>query len=465
MEYIWKPQPKQAIFMSSPEYEVFYGGAAGGGKSDALVCEALRQIDHPSYKAIIFRKTFPQLEDLIWKTKNYYPKVCPKAKYNKTQHVWQFPSGALIYFGSMPHQDSYEEYQGKSYSFIGFDELTHFSEKEYRYLMSRNRADAKGLRVYIRATGNPGGIGHGWVKERFITAMPPNTTFTYRDTVVGKNGEKIEIVRTRKFVPSSVFDNKALLSNDPNYIANLGSLPEAEKRALLYGEWDSFSGQVFTEWRNNPEGYKTHQFSHVIEPFEIPKSWTRYRAYDFGFTKPFAMYWAAVSPDGVIYLYRELYGCTKTPNEGIKKEGGEQAQMVREIEDEFERGNEIYGVADPAIWDESRGKEGCVVDAFARQGIYFEKGKNARISGKMQFHNRLRFDEKGNAMFYVFNTCKHFIRTVPNLVYSQIHVEDIDTNGEDHAYDAVRYLFMAKPIAPKQILPPIYSPKNPLDKF
>ncbi len=449
--------------MSRPEYEVFYGGAAGGGKSDALVIEALRQVHLPFYKAIIFRKTFPQLEDLIWKSKKYYPMAFPKAKYNNQRHVWTFPSGAQIFFGSMPHRDSFQDYQGKSYVFIGFDELTHFTEQEYTYLMSRNRSDGPGADVYIRATGNPGGIGHGWVKERFITRMPPNTTYKYTSSIEGVGGKQIEVTRTRRFVPSSVFDNKILLENDPNYIANLANLPEAQKKALLYGDWDSFSGQVFTEWRNDPEGYKNHRWSHVIEPFEIPDSWTRYRAYDFGYQKPFAIIWAAVSPDGVIYIYRELYGCTKTPNEGIRWEAKKQAEKVLEIENALEYGRDVFGVADPSIWDESRGKDGIVAEAFRRCGIYFEKGKNARLSGKMEFHRRLRFDESGKCGVYVFNTCESVIRTIPNLVYSKVNIEDVDTECEDHIYDAIRYLFMERPIAGREEKPIIYRPKSPFE--
>lgn len=448
--------------MSRPEYEVFYGGAAGGGKSDALVCEALRQVHIPYYKGLILRKTFPQLEDLILKSKRYYPLAVPKAKYNEARHVWTFPSGAKIYFGSMPNKTSFLNYQGKSYAFIGFDELTHFTEEEYTYLISRNRADGPGERVYIRSTGNPGGVGHGWVKARFITAMPPNSTYRYKDSVITPDGQTIQAIRTRRFVPSSVFDNKILLDNDPNYIASLASLPERKKKALLYGDWDCFDGQVFMEWRNNPDGYKTHEWTHVIEPFAIPKHWTRYRAYDFGYSKPFAMLWCAVSPDGVIYLYRELYGCTGVPNEGVRWEAEKQAEKVREIETAFEAGNEIFGVADPAIWDESRGKYGSVVEIFNSKGIYFEKGNNARLSGKMQVHNRLKFDQNGRAMFYVFNTCESFIRTFPNLVYSKTNIEDIDTTQEDHEYDALRYLFMERPIAPQQPLKPIYRPLNPL---
>ncbi len=167
---IWKPQPRQAAFLARGEYEALYGGAAGGGKSDALIAEALRQVHIPHYRAIIFRKTFPECRQLIDRSLAVYAAAYPKAKYNASQHVWVFPSGAKIYFGSMQHDSDKIKYQGQQYDFIGFDELTHFTWDEYSYLFSRNRPSGKGTRVYIRATTNPGGIGHGWVKERFITA-------------------------------------------------------------------------------------------------------------------------------------------------------------------------------------------------------------------------------------------------------------------------------------------------------
>lgn len=447
---IWKPQPKQAEFMCRNEYEVLYGGAAGGGKSDAIVIEALRQVGNPNYRGIIFRKTFPQCRELIIKSQRYYKAAYPRAKYNGSEHYWSFPSGARIYFGSMPNSTSYLNYQGLSFSYIAFDELTHFTLDEYQYLLSRNRADGEGLRVYVRATANPGGIGHGWVKDRFITAAPAGEVIKAKETISDNEGNPIEVERTRVFIQSSVFDNKELMRNDPNYIANLAMLPEAQRNALLYGDWDSYEGQVFTEWTNNPAGYETRLRTHVINPFKIPSNWRRFRTLDWGFSKPYAVQWWAIDFDGRLYLYRQLYGCKdKEPNTGLKQDPTAVARKIRDIENQLEKGNSIYGIADPAIWDESHGRDGTIITLFEKEGVFFSKGKHDRLSGKMQVHYRFAFDEMGKPMAYVFNTCKHFIRTIPNLVYDLHNVEDINTMQEDHDYDAMRYLFMENPIAPK----------------
>jgi hypothetical protein len=434
--------------MSRGEKEALYGGAAGGGKSDALLAEALRQVHVPHYRALILRKTYPQLSALIDRSRELYTAAFPKAKYNETKHVWRFESGAKIIFGSLQHLKDRYNYQGQAYDFIGFDELTHFLWDEYSYLFSRNRPTGSGTRVYIRATANPGGIGHGWVKERFITAGKPRETIWTKVKYSKPNGDEGVQWHSRVFIPATIFDNPILLNNDAEYIANLASLPEAEKRALMYGDWDSFSGQVFLEWRNNIDNYDERHHTHVITPFKIPETWRLYRSFDWGFAKPFSVGWYAVDHDNRLYRIRELYGCTGTPDVGVKWEPAEIARQIKRIESEDEnlKGRSIIGICDPAIFQENGGDS--IATIMERERVYWDKGDHSRIPGKMQIHNRLAMDDEGKPMLYVFSTCKHCIRTLPSLVYSDTDVEDVDTKQEDHIYDELRYVCMANPINP-----------------
>ncbi len=456
---IWSPQPRQAAFLARPEDEALYGGAAGGGKSEALVLEALRQIHIPTYKGLILRKTHPQLSELVDKSLRYYPLVDPGARYNATAHAWRFSSGARVLFGSLPHPKDKHNYQGQAYDFIAFDELTQFTWEEYSYLFSRNRPNGPGTRCYIRATANPGGVGHGWVKDRFITPAPPMTTLWDTLRVRRPDGGEELRRRSRIFVPSTVFDNRILLENDPDYLTRLAALPEAERQALLYGDWDSFSGQVFSEWRSDPEHWGDRVGTHVIAPFRIPATWRILRGFDWGYTRPFSVGWYAVDNDGRLYRIRELYGCRAgsdgrpIPNTGVLWNADEIAREIRRIEREDPNlvGRRIRGVADPAIYQRNGGSS--IGELMEREGVYWDKADNTRLAGKQQLHNRLAFDARGIPMLYVFSTCRHFIRTLPALVYSQVDVEDVDTEGEDHIYDECRYVCMESPCRARAVTP------------
>lgn len=439
---LWTPQRRQADFLARFEDEALYGGAAGGGKSEALVAEALRQAHIPHYRALILRKTYPELSELIDKSQRYYRGAFPGAQWSEARHMWRFPSGAKIYFGAMQHTNDRFKYQGRAYDYIAFDELTHFTQDEYLYLLSRNRASGPGTRVYLRASANPGGIGHGWVKARFLTPAPPMQTIWEDVQVRTPDGAVHTARRSRIFVPSTVFDNQILLQNDPAYAARLAALPDADRRALLYGDWDAFAGQVFSEWRADPAHYADRRYTHVIDPFPIPRGWRVVRGFDFGYSRPFSVGWWAISPDGALCRIRELYGCTGTPNEGVRWEPARIAREIKKIEqdDPNIRGRTVRGVADPSIFDESRGES--VAQMMEREGIFFDRGDNSRIAGKMQVHHRLAFDQNGAPGLTVFSTCRHFIRTVPALVYDPVNVEDVNTAMEDHIYDEMRYVVM-----------------------
>lgn len=464
-QVLWTPQPRQRLFQERPEYEALYGGAAGGGKSDALLTEALRQVHIPHYRAILFRKTYPQLAELIDRSRQLYPAAFPGARFLKTERTWIFPSGAQVAFGAMQHPEDRFQYQGRRFDFIGFDELTHFTWEEYAYLFSRNRPGGPGTRVYIRATANPGGVGHSWVKARFLSPAPPMTPIVEDVEVDTPDGPR-RLRRSRIFIPATVFDNQRLLQQDPSYLGSLAMLPDAQKKALLYGSWDAFDGQVFSEWRDDPAHYRDGRFTHVIDPFRIPRHWRVWRGFDFGYARPFSVGWYAADEDGKLYRIREYYGCTGRPNQGVRMDAVAIAAAIRRIEQEDEnlRGRDILGVADPSIFDESRGASIARLMAQHPNFVLFRKGDNHRLPGKMQLHYRLAFDGEGECRFQVFRTCRHFIRTIPALTYDSKNVEDVDTGQEDHIYDECRYVLMEQPVSPRPRSAPALRGDDPLNQ-
>lgn len=281
-------------------------------------------------------------------------------------------------------------------------------------------------------TGNPGGVGHNWFKRLFVKGRY----------------EENEDPNDYIFIPATIDDNNVLMRSNPEYVKLLDALPEKLRQAHRYGNWDIFDGQFFEEFRDSPDHYKDGVFTHIIEPFEIPRDWVLYRSFDFGYAKPFSCAWWAVDYDGRLYRILELYGCTKTHNEGVKWPPEKIFSEIARVEREHRwlKGKQILGVADPSIWDASRGE--AIIESANRNGIYFNKGDNKRLPGWMQVHYRLSFDESGIPMMYVFNTCKGFIRTIPELTFSVSNPEDLDTTGEDHIADEVRYMCMARPIKP-----------------
>lgn len=445
--------PKQKKFMDSRADETLFGGAAGGGKSRGQLVDALLYgLRYPGSRQLMLRRTYPDLErSLVQEHLKFFPlKVY---RYNSSTHRGMLKNGSVLEFGYCDKENDVYRYQGAEYDVVRFDELTHFTYNQYIYLMSRVRGVMPFPRG-IKSSTNPGGVGHAWVKERFIDPAPAGQMF--------KAGK-----RTRLFIPSLVQDNPFLMQGDPEYVQRLEMLPEEQRKALLLGDWDIFSGQVFEEWRNDPTHYKDGAWTHVIEPFEIPSWWKIWRGFDFGYSKPFSVGWYAADGDGKVYRIKEWYGCTKEPNTGLKLTPQEIAEGIREREenDPMLRGRQIIGVADPAIFEESRGESIAQMMVRPPNMVYWQPGDHKRLPGLMQCHYRLAFDKNGQCMFQVFNTCRGFIRTVPMLVYSETRPEDIDTDMEDHIYDEWRYVMMASPISPRPNVKRSVPEEDPLDLY
>ena len=466
------PNEKQKLFLLAKSKYVGFGGSRGGGKSWAVRVKAiLLCLKHPGIKVMIIRKTYPELQENhiipICQILNCYSpnKADRVAVYNDSKKHITFPNGSRILFRYCDNEKDAERFQGTEVDVLFIDEATHQSEEK----MKKLTACVRGVNDFpkrIFCTCNPGSEGHAWVKRLFI------------DRAFKDNERPDEY----EFIQSRVTDNFALMDADPDYVRQLESLPPKLRAAWLDGDWNIFSGQFFEEFRETPDIKMCHdagiteeeakeqgRWTHVIKPFDLntadKRGWTIYRSYDFGYAKPFSCAWWAIDYDGVLYRIMELYGCTDTPNEGLKWTPDKQFEEIAKVEREHPwlKGKQIHGVADPAIWDASRGES--IADTAIRYGVYFTPGDHERIAGWMQCHYRLQFDENGYARMYVFENCKGFIRTIPLLMYDEHKVEDIDTALEDHIADEWRYMCMARPIEPIREVEQKTILSDPLNMF
>lgn len=445
------PSPKQRLFLEDKHKYICFGGARGGGKSWSVRVKAvLLCLNYPGIICCIIRKTYPELRENHIKQLRQMLRCDSSdriARYNDSEKKITFPNGSTILFRYLENEADEGRFQGTEIDVLFLDEATQHPEQRWDIL----KACVRGVnqfpkRIYL--TCNPGGEGHGWVKRLFIDRH-------FKDT------EKPE---EYTFIQSLVTDNKALMKEQPEYLDQLMALPPKRREAWLYGRWDIFEGQFFEDFRTEPdmvmaeaagcteskeELLHSRRWTHVIEPFAIPAQWKIYRSFDWGYRRPFSVGWWAVDYDGVVYRILEMYGCTETPNEGLKMNAPTLfAQIARtEREHPWLRGKTIHGIADPAIWDAQYGES--IAETAAKCGVYFDKGDHKRIPGWMQIHYRFQFDENGFPSMYVFSNCKAFIRTIPLLQYDKYVAEDLDTDGEDHVADETRYFLMSRPIKPK----------------
>ena len=444
-EVVFRPNPgPQEAFLAAPEQEVLYGGAAGGGKSYAMLADPMRYFDNPNFNGVLFRKTNDELRELISKSQSLYPKAFPGAKWQEQKSKWTFPSGAQMWLTYLDRDEDVERYQGQA--FTCFDELGHWSTPyAWNYMRSRLRSTDPTLPLAQRASANPGGLGGRWLKKMFVDPAVPGTPFNARDMETGQellyppNHPKAgQPLFQRRFIPAKLSDNP-YLTHDTAYEASLLSLPKHLREQLLYGNWDIMDGAAFPEF---------NQHDHVVEPFIIPAGWKRFRSCDYGYSSFSAVHWYAIDPAyETLVVYRELYVTKKT--------GAELADMILDLE---KNENILYGVLDSSVWSE-RGQRGpSIAEEMIQRGCRWrpsDRGKGSRTAGKNRLHELLKLKDCGtneyNEIIYrpgimFFNTCRQIISDLPTLPVHPDGVDDIDDkHASDHTYDSIRYGITTRP--------------------
>jgi hypothetical protein len=405
----------QMDFLAAGETDVLYGGAAGGGKSYAMLVDPLRFAHRAAHRALILRRSMPELRELIDKSRELYPKAFPGCKYREVEKLWTFPSGAKVEFGFLERDADVYRYQGQAYSWIGFDEITHLpTEFSWNYLASRLRTTDSEITPYMRCTANPGGVGAGWVKKRYISPSMPNDSF------VGDDGI------TRKFIPARLNDNP-YLAEDGRYEQMLKSLPPTQRKQLLEGNWEVAEGAAFTEFDRD---------IHIIEPFDIPLHWERVKGLDYGYASESACVWATIDPnDNTLIIYRELYRKNLLATE--------LAEMLTNME--LNDPMSVRGVLDTACWSRTGTTGPTVAETLIQGGHKLRPADKNRIAGKIQIHEHLKVQPSGRPRMQIFNTCPNLIRELQSIPLDKTNPEDVNTHAADHAYDALRYLIMSRP--------------------
>jgi hypothetical protein len=435
---VFQPNPgPQTQYLASSEREVLYGGAAGGGKSYATLADPLRSLNHKEFSGLLVRHTTEELRELIQKSQELYPKAIPGIKWSERKSQWVTPRGGRIWMSYLDKDQDVMRYQGQAFNYIAFDELTQWATPfAWNYMRSRLRSAAPELGLYMRATTNPGSIGHQWVKKMFIDPSEPNKSFWATDI---ETGDRLEYPKghtkggqplfKRRFIPASLFDNP-YLADSGDYETMLLSMPEHQRKQLLEGNWDVNEGAAFPEFNRK---------IHVVEPFDVPNGWTKFRACDYGYGSWTGVVWFAVSPSEQLIVYREMYVTKVTATD--------LADMI--LEAESEDGTIRYGVLDSSLWHK-RGDTGpSLAEQMIMKGCRWrpsDRSKGSRVSGKNEVHRRLQveeFTEEPQLVF--FSTCTNCIAQIPSLPLDKRNPEDVDTNSEDHLYDALRYGIMTRP--------------------